>query len=563
MGNNRTFKPSYWHNPGTRPLSPITLGQVIDLAAEQWGDKEAVVSLYQGQRITFREAREKADQVAAGLLQLGLNPGDRLGIWGPNSIEWYICRLAAARGGFIAVQLDPAYQAPQLMFSLSKVEVKAIISSESYKNNSCYEILRSVIPELDSCPESGVKLQAAKVPKLEALILMGDKQYRGAYRLSDVMTSAKPEFLQKIKDLQTLIQPDEGCSIQFSSGTTGTPKGVLLSHHNVVNTIYSWFNNENISLPNSKLLAITQFCHASGSLGVIFNGLGNGNTCLIPAPVFEPRKMLEAIIQEKCHIVFGTPALYVDMIAVVREHGLKPSSLKVAMCGGAPCSLQLIEDIKNVLNVENFVLGYGMTEAVSIFLPAPNESKDHTIVGRVAPHIEVKVVDKEGRMVPMGTPGQLCVRGYSVMLGYWNDEEKTREYMGRDGWAKTGDEFVLEEGGWGRIVGRIKDVIIRIGDKIFPAEMEDFFMEHPDVMEVEVFGVPDPRVGEEICVYLRVRDGAILTEDDIRNYCKDKLPEYRVPRYIRFVKKFERTVIGKIQKFRLLEQLKKELGLPD
>ncbi|XP_069678067.1 medium-chain acyl-CoA ligase ACSF2, mitochondrial-like [Periplaneta americana] len=562
MSNNRKFNPSYWHNPGTRPLNALTLGQVIDLAVEKWGDKEAVVSLYQGQRITFREARDKADHVAAGLLQLGLNPGDRLAIWGPNSIEWYICRLAAARGGFIAVQLDPAYQAPQLMFALNKAEVKAIVSSEFYKTNSCYEILRTVIPELDSCPESGVKLQAAKVPTLEALILMGDKQYRGAYRLSDIMTSAQPKFLQKIKDLQTLIQPDEGCSIQFSSGTTGTAKGVLLSHHSVVNTIHLLFSDETKGLDN-KVTATTQFCHVSGCQGVIFSGLGSGNTCLIPAPVFEPRIMLETIIQEKCRTVLGTPALFVDMVAAAREHGLKPTSLQVAMCGGAPCSLKLIEDVKTVLNVHNFVLGYGMTEALGIFVPALDGPKDHTFVGRVAPHTEVKVVDKEGRMVPMGTPGELCVRGYSRMLGYWNDEEKTREFMGRDGWAKTGDEFVLEEGGWGRIVGRIKDVIIRIGDKVFPAEMEDFFMEHPDVMEVEVFGVPDPRVGEEICVYLRLRDGAILTEDDIRNYCKDKIPEYRVPRYIRFVKNFERTVVGKVQKFRLLEQLKKELGLPD
>ncbi|XP_069678061.1 medium-chain acyl-CoA ligase ACSF2, mitochondrial-like isoform X1 [Periplaneta americana] len=286
--SDRRYKPSYWHTPGKTPLSPLTIGQLIDQAAEKWGEKEAFVSLYQDQRFTFREIKEKADCLAAGLLKLGLSPGDRLAIWGPNSSEWYIARFAAARGGFIAVHLDPAYQPPQLLYTLNEVEVKAIISSEFYKNNSCYEILRTVIPELDSCPESGVKLQGAKFPTLETVILMSDKQYRGAYRLDDIMASADSEHLEKIYEIQSVIQPDDGCAIHFSSGTTGVPKGVLLSHHNIVNVVI--ILDERIDIDRTKedkSVVATQFCHLSVSLTAIIMGLHNGATCIIPTPVFD------------------------------------------------------------------------------------------------------------------------------------------------------------------------------------------------------------------------------------------------------------------------------------
>ncbi|XP_069678756.1 medium-chain acyl-CoA ligase ACSF2, mitochondrial-like [Periplaneta americana] len=561
--SSRKYKPSYWHNPGAEPLCCLTLGQLVDQAVEQWGDKEAMVSLYQGHRFTFREARDKADRLAAGLLQMGLNPGDRLGIWGPSSSEWYISRVAAARGGFIAVQLDPAYQAPQLLHGLSKVDVKFIICSEFYKTNSCYEILRKVIPELDSCPESGVKLQTIKTPALEAVILMSDKQYLGAYRLNDIIASARSEYIQKVRDLQTIIQADEGCVIQFSSGTTGTPKGAFLSHHNLVNNVIGMRKGFECDIKDAKSAVITQFCHTAGSLTGVICGLYYGVTCVLPAPVFDAKKTLEAIIQERCTHMFATPSLFVDMISVATELGLQVTSLRAAMYGGAPCSQQLALKIKEVLNVRKLTPAYGMTEVTVVFFSQPQDTLEQmtATVGYLMEHVEVKVVDKEGRMVPMGTPGELWVRGYNVMLGYWKDEEKTRQFIGPDGWAKTGDEFVLQEDGYGRIVGRVKDVIIRIGDKIFPTEIEDFFMEHPDVLEAQVFGVPDNRVGEEIGMYLRLREGARLNEQDVRNYCKDKLPEFRIPRYIRFIKEFERTAIGKVQKFRLLEKLQKELGI--
>ncbi|XP_023726762.1 medium-chain acyl-CoA ligase ACSF2, mitochondrial, partial [Cryptotermes secundus] len=291
-------KPSYWHSLGTEPMTHHTIGQLVDIAAERWGDKEALLSLYQDHRITFSEARDKADHLAAGLLQLGLSPGDRLAIWGPNSIQWYISRLAAARGGFIAVQIDPAYQAPELLHSLTKVGVKALISTESYKTSCSYQILRAVIPELDNCPESGDQLRCAKVPSLRSLVIMSNRQYRGAYRFSDVIASASPESLKRIKDLQTLIQPDAGCTIQYSSGTTGHPKATLATHHILVNNAIIAGKCMELNTEETRLLVCPLFCHVTGSVCGIICGLWYGYTTVLPAATFDATKTLASIQQE-------------------------------------------------------------------------------------------------------------------------------------------------------------------------------------------------------------------------------------------------------------------------
>ncbi|KAJ9577952.1 hypothetical protein L9F63_025183, partial [Diploptera punctata] len=324
-------------------------------------------------------------------------------------------------------------------------------------------------------------------------------------------------------------------------GTTGTPKGALTSHHNLINNAAMIGRYCNINSQSITLLA-TQFCHMSGIIGGIVMSLLKGQKTVIASPVYDSIKVLEAIIKEKCTNLITIPPLCADMIEKSKLHNLRPTTLEVVTYGGAPCSEQLAMDLKETFNIKSLVQVYGMTEMVG-------------------DHLEVKVVDREGLIVPMGTPGELWVRGYSIMLEYWNDEEKTQEFMQHNRWARTGDQFVLQEDGYGCIVGRIKDCIIRLGDKIFSSEIEEFFTQHLDVIEAQAFGVPDPKVGEEICVYLRLREGAVLTEDYIRNYCKDKLPEYRIPRYIRFTKEFPRTAVGKVTKYKLLEELKKELAI--
>ncbi|KAJ9590933.1 hypothetical protein L9F63_016031 [Diploptera punctata] len=556
-----TYKLSYMHNPGTKPLCALTIGQTVSNAVKKWKNKEALVSIYQNQRFTFGEICDKADKLAAGLTQLGLKPSDMLGIWGPNSSEWFISRLAAARGGFIVVQIDPAYQAPQLEYSINQVEIKILISTEFYKSNNCYDILCNTVPELNTCPDNAVELKCTKVPSLKRIIMMCDKQYKGTHQFNDIINSASPESIEKINEQQNLIQPDDGCAIQFSSGTTGKPKGVLLSHHNLVNNVINLADRMNIQR-ESKILITTQFCHTAATVFGILTGVVTGAAIVIPYPVFDSVKMLQGIIAERCTHMYAIPFIYTEMIEKLKEQNFKSiTSLECALYGGAPCFQQLAMDIKETLNVKHLVPAYGMTEVCGVFYGKLSDTLEQSTatLGCITEHVEVKVVDKAGCIVPIGTPGELWVRGYNVMLKYLGDEEKTRQFIRHGRWANTGDVIILQEDGYAKFVGRSKDIIIRIVDNIFPTEIEEFFTLHPDVLEAEAFGVPDSKVGEEICIYLRLREGVKLSEDDIREYCKDKLPEYKIPRYIRFVKDFERTLIGKVKKAKLLEKLLKEL----
>ncbi|KAJ9590934.1 hypothetical protein L9F63_016032, partial [Diploptera punctata] len=349
-----TYNLSYMHNPGTKPLCALTIGQIVSNAAKKWKNKEVLVSLYQNQRFTFGEIYDKVDRLAGGLAQLGLKPGDRLGIWGPNSSEWFISRLAAARGGFIVVQIDPAYQAPQLEYSINQVEIKILISTEFYKSNNCYDILCKTVPELNTCPDNAVELKSTKVPSLKRIIMMCDKQYNGTHQFNDIINSASPESVEKIKQQQNLIQPDDGCAIQFSSGTTGKPKGALLSHHSLVNCIIQFAHRMNIQ-SESKILVTTQFCHTSGSLFGILAAFVTGAVIVLPYPVFDAVKMLQGIISERCSYMLATPSLYVEMIEKSKEQNIIIKTLECAVYGGAPCSQQLAMDMIETLNIKHLM----------------------------------------------------------------------------------------------------------------------------------------------------------------------------------------------------------------
>ncbi|PNF29202.1 hypothetical protein B7P43_G10798 [Cryptotermes secundus] len=340
------YKPSYLHRPGAEPLFALTLGQLAQKAAEEWGEKEALVSVYEEQHYTFREVLEEADRLAAGLLQLGLKPGDRLGIWGPNSSDWYISRVAAARAGLIAVQIDPAYQPPELLHALVKVEAKALICAEQFKCSSCYETVQALIPELNKSAEGGTEITSSKLPALKTLIVMSNKQYRGAYRLKDIISSASTEYIKEVNQLQTLIQPDDGCTIQFSSGTTGNPKAVLQSHHAMVNVSYFFTKNLEFDTMDGRFCVVTQFCHGVGTYFGIICSLQFGYTVILPSPIFDAKKSLEAIIRERCTHLIATPSLYVDLINTSQDLNLKVTTLQVAAYAGAPCSQQLALQIK-------------------------------------------------------------------------------------------------------------------------------------------------------------------------------------------------------------------------
>nr|CAD7196259.1 unnamed protein product [Timema douglasi] len=505
----RYARPSYWFETGSEPLSPLTFGQLIEWAAEEYADREALVSVYEDLRLTFKEAKEKvpycvrqADHLAAGFLALGLNPGNVIAVWGFNSTNFYLIILAAARAGLILAKVDPSYQAPELRHCLNQVGAKLLIAAETDITQNYYQTIHSLAPELDHCAAG--QLCSEQLPELRTVVMTRDLTQPGAYRLDEIISLATTEGIAKVQEIQRSIQPDDGITIHYTSGTTGSQKAALHSHCNVVNGSYTFCGRQGLS-KSHRVCVQMQCCHIGTGIGAVVASLHLGFTLVFPSPRFDPNSSIKAIIQER-------------------------------------------------------LPGYGMTEGLGFFASVPEDSMEltFTTVGKAVPYLELKVVDKEGKMVPMGSPGELWVRGYIVMLGYWGDEAKTRETITAKGWLKTGDQVILLESGHCKVVGRLKEAIIRGGDNLFPSEIEELFCQHPDVIDVQAFGVPDPRWGEEMCLYIRQRDGANLTEEAMKAYCQGKVAEFRIPRYVRFLDDFPKNTTGKIDKKKLKEQFLKD-----
>nr|CAD7463642.1 unnamed protein product [Timema tahoe] len=485
-------RPSYWFETGSEPLLSITLGQLIEWAAEEYADKEALVSVYENVRWTFKEAKEKADQLAAGFLALGLNPGDVIAVWGFSSSYFYQTSLAAARAGLILAKVDPSYQAPELRHCLNKVGAKLLVAAETDVTQNYYKIVHSLAPELDHCAAG--QLRSEQLPALRTVVMTGDLTHQNTYNLDDLITLATPEGIARLIEIQKSIQPDDGTAIHYTSGTTGSPKGALLSHRNIINAGY-WLARQTGMKKSYIMCAQMQCCHVGISIGGIIAGLHVGFTLVFPSPKFNPESSIEAIIQERCSALIGTPAMFVDLVSKARELGITINNIEIVYIGGSVVPEVLARQIIKVLAVKRFCL---------------------------------KVVNKEGKMVPMGSPGELWARGYIVMLGYWGDEAKTRETITADGWLKTGDQVILLESGHCKVVGRLKEAIIRGGDKVFPKEIEEFFLSHPDVVDAQAFGVPDARWGEEMCLYIRPKEGSSLTEEHMKTFCKGKVSTNKI-----------------------------------
>jgi fatty-acyl-CoA synthase len=553
-------KPSYLHNPGTEPFASETTGQLLDKAVEQWGDRDALVSLHQGHCLTFRKVKEETDKLAAGLLGLGLEPGDRLGLWGPNSSQWYLTFLAAARAGLILVNINPAYQTPELQFCLTKARVKALIAPESFKNQQYYEMVRHIAPEVDSCGPG--QICSKQLPDLKSLVIISDNQLPGAYRYSDVVQSASPELVSTVHQLQSQIQPDDGFNLQFTSGTTGQPKAALLSHHNTVNNMLTFGRRLELSEKAHRVCLHVPFFHCFGNVLGITASLIHGTTIVLPGASFKAEESIKTVQQERCTIMYGTPTMFVDVLTVAKKiNNLNMETLEIGVGAGAPISKELIEELQHTFKLKRFCVAYGMTETSPLSfmsVPGVNPEMQLSTVGSLFEHVEAKVVDANGKMVPFGTPGELWIRGYLNMLYYWDEDSKTKETLGPDRWMKTGDQFVLQENGFGQVVGRIKDMIIRGGENIFPKEIEQVLEQHSEILEAQVVGVPDARMGEEVCACIRLVDGAQLTADQVKQYCKGKIAHFKIPRHVHFMMDFPKTLSGKIQKFQLRKMVLEE-----
>ncbi|XP_053692204.1 medium-chain acyl-CoA ligase ACSF2, mitochondrial-like [Sabethes cyaneus] len=549
---------SYVHHVGDTPLIYRNIGQHLRVAAQQFANNEAMISCHDAKRLTYAEVLDKVDRLAASFYQLGLKRNDRIAIWTPNSATYYLTTLAAARAGMISVGINPAFQLPELQYALNKVGAKALVATEGFRSRNYYTMLKQLIPELEG--SSKANLKSAEVPSLRSVIMdTVGHSLEGTITLQDLYLLAADEETSQIETLQSSIAPDSGACLLLTSGTTGKPKAALLSHYALVNNgVHAAYRTKLDSEPRRLCVQVPLF-HVFGKVFGTMAALQSGSTMVFPGEGFNVRESLEAVAKHKCSLIYGTPTMYVDLLKEYVKSNIKQPTIDIAMIGAAACSPQLVDDIQSVLGVKQVLVGYGMTELSGASFMSDRGDPSEVVydtVGRLMDHCEAKVVDGEGNTVPFGTPGELWIRGYGTMLGYWDDDLKTKEIITGNRWLRTGDQFVLRPDGYGAVVGRMKEVIIRGGENVFPKEIEDILNAHPKIIEAHCIGVPDERMGEEICAYVRLKEPAeenFIHLDDINHFCREKIAHYKVPKILRIVEQFPKTTSGKIQKFKLLE----------
>jgi fatty-acyl-CoA synthase len=552
---------SYVHGASDQPLIGQTIGQFFDDACTKWATRPALLVRHQKVRLSYAELREAVDKLAAGLLTLDLNPGDRIGIWSPNNSEWALTQFASAKAGLILVNINPAYRTAELEYALNKVGCKALILAERFKTSDYVGMLRELAPELGHAQPG--KLESARLPALRSVALLGDGWHPGTFRFAEIMTRGGSAERKRIAELAPQLQFDEPINIQFTSGTTGFPKGATLSHHNILNN--GFFIGEAMRLtPEDRLCIPVPLYHCFGMVLGNLAALTHGACMVFPGEGFDPLATLQAVAEERCTALHGVPTMFIAQLDHPEFSRFDLSSLRTGIMAGSPCPIEVMKRAVGNMHLSEITIAYGMTETSPVSFQSSTEDpleRRVSTVGRIAPHVEVKIVDLNGRIVPTGTPGELFTRGYCVMLGYWGDEERTREAIDAARWMHTGDLATIDAEGYCNIVGRIKDMVIRGGENVYPREIEEFLYRHPKIQDVQVIGVPDDRYGEEICAWVKLRPGVTATEEEIRAFCRDQIAHYKVPRYIKFVDEFPMTVTGKIQKFIMRERTIAELGL--
>ncbi|KAF3704100.1 Acyl-CoA synthetase family member 2, mitochondrial [Channa argus] len=558
-----TLTTSYAHGTSSTSLLHSTVAETLLRSVERWPDREAMVFVQEGVRKTFAQFQQDVDQAAAGLLALGLKKGDRLGMWGPNTYKWLLFQFATAKAGIILVSVNPAYQLQEVEFALRKVGCKAVVCPTEFKTQKYCDMLRQICPEIDSSSPGDIR--SSRLPDLRSVIVLDSRQ-PGMLHFEDVMQAGSSQYVKQLQDLQKTLSFDDPINIQFTSGTTGTPKGATLSHHNIVNNSYlvgrrlgyNWRPHLRICLP-------VPLYHCLGSVGGGMCMAVHGVSLVFPSAGYDGKANLAALESERCTFVYGTPTMYVDMVNQPDLAKYDLSSLEAGIVAGSPCPPELIKKIVTEMGMKGITIVYGTTEnspATFCGSPTDNMERKCETVGYILDHLEAKVVNPStGQIVPIGTMGEIMIRGSCVMLGYWGEEDKTQECITTQGWYKTGDLGSMDAYGYCRIDGRIKDMIIRGGENIYPAEIEQFLHTHPKVKEAQVVGVVDERMGEEVCACIILVDGQNCTAEEIKAYCKGQISHFKIPRYVLFSTSFPLTVTGKIQKHKLRAQVEKQLGL--
>jgi fatty-acyl-CoA synthase len=553
---------SYTSGTSELPLLGLTIGDLFDRTAAHYPDNEALISRHQGLRYTYRALKDEVDRCARALMALGIEKGQRVGIWAPNCAEWTITQFATSKIGAILVNINPSYRLTEVQYALRQSGCAWVVIAPEFKTSDYTGMMQALAPEVEASRPG--ELRAAALPDLRGIVRLGEDPAPGMLRWSDLLAKAASVSAEDLARRQREQEFDDPINIQYTSGTTGHPKGATLSHHNILNDGY--FTTELLRFTDQdRLLIPVPLYHC---FGMVMGNLGcitHGATMIYPSAGFEPTAVLEAAQAERATALYGVPTMFIAELNHPEFARYDLSDLRTGIMAGSPCPVEVMKQVQSLMHMKEVAIAYGMTETSPVSTQTrvgTPLAKQVGTVGQVHPHVEIKIIDPEtGKVLPIGAQGELCTRGYSVMLGYWENAEATANAIDRAGWMHTGDLATMDDEGYLNIVGRIKDMIIRGGENVYPREIEEFLYSHPKVQDVQVIGVPDERFGEEVMAWVRLREGQAATVEEIREYCRGKIAHYKIPRYVKFVDGFPMTVTGKVQKFVMREESVKELGL--
>ena len=544
---------SYVKGSSAPKLVDLTISQLLEKSVSQYGSRDAFI--FPNNKFSYSTFDKAVDALAIGFLALGLDKGDRLGIWSPNRLEWVLTQFATARIGVILVNINPAYRLSELEFSLNKVGCKALILAKKFKSSDYLDMIYTLAPEIDEC--SPGELKATKLPELKHVIVMGSvENFKGLWSFEEVHSLGGDAEKKRLLQIEKTLKPDDAINIQFTSGTTGQPKGATLSHHNIVNNAN--LLTDRINLTEIDRLAIpVPLYHCFGMVMGVLGAVSKGAAMIFPGEAFDPKSTIDSLVKEKCTAIYGVPTMFVAILQELDVSPKKLSDLRTGIMAGAPCPIEVMKKVNTQMNMKEVTICYGMTETSPVsfqsFVDDPIDKRCET-VGRVHPHLEVKIVDNLGKIVPVDTTGEICTRGYSVMKGYWNDVARTNDVI-NDGWMHTGDLGVFDREGFCTITGRLKDMIIRGGENIYPREIEEFLFSNTKVREVQVLGVPDKKMGEEVCAWIVPMAGCNFIENELDKFCRGKIAHFKIPKYFEFVDELPMTITGKPQKFIMRDKM--------
>ncbi|MCV6623748.1 MAG: AMP-binding protein [Cellvibrionaceae bacterium] len=549
-------------------LLELTIPDIFDKTVAQYPDHAAIVVKHQNIRWTYKEYQQEIEKLAAGLLALGIKPGDRVGIWSPNRIEWCLTQFATAKIGAVMVCINPAYRLYELEYALNKVQCKAIISAESFKSSRYLDMLNELLPELkshsprvDNSPLPTKALKSKKLPSLEWVIRMGDTPSAGMLNFSELQSLVSDDLRKQVNVVQQSLDCHDAINIQFTSGTTGNPKGATLSHYNILNN--GKVVGDGMQLDqNDRLCIPVPLYHCFGMVMGNLACITHGSAAIFPDEAFDPLTTLQAVEEEACTALHGVPTMFIAQLDHPEFQNFNLSSLRTGIMAGAPCPAEVMKKVISQMHMSKVLIAYGQTELSPVnHMTAVDDPlvKRVETVGRPGPRLEVKICNEDGSVVAIGERGEICTRGYSVMKGYWDEAERTAETIDKDGWLHSGDLGVMDEEGFVQVVGRLKDMIIRGGENVYPREVEEFLFTHPEIQDVQVFGIPDEKFGEQVCAWIQLKAGASVSTESLQTFCKDKITHFKVPKFIEFVEEFPMTVTGKIQKFRMREIMLEKL----